>query len=96
MCTFIGEGRFDSYQKMFEHITTHKHTLPRTQTTKESNAHHERRPVHIHLPIDVAMTEIEVDSEYDVAPIPDVNVDRYINMVADNYARFTTSHYHRS
>ena len=29
------------------------------------------------------MTEIEVDSEYDVAPIPDVNVDRYINMVAD-------------
>ena len=42
--------------------------------------------MHIHLPIDVAMTEIEVDSEYDVAPIPDVNVDRYINMVVTNYA----------
>ena len=30
------------------------------------------------------MTEIEVDSEYEVAPVPDVNVDRYIDMVSDN------------
>ena len=66
--------------------TLRQHTLPRTQQLKSLEsliAIHERRPVHIHLPIDVAMTEIEVDSEYDVAPIPDVNVDRYINMVVD-------------
>ena len=85
----LGEGRFDSYQKMFEHITSASIHYSRTQQLKSLEsliAIHERRPVHIHLPIDVAMTEIEVDSEYDVAPIPDVNVDRYINMVATNYA----------
>ena len=84
----LGEGRFDSYQKMFEHITTAQAYITAENATTEiprviNAAIHERRPVHIHLPIDVAMTEIEVDSEYDVAPIPDVNVDRYIDMVAD-------------
>ena len=75
---------------MFEHITTQAYITAENATTEIPRvinaAIHERRPVHIHLPIDVAMTEIEVDSEYDVAPIPDVNVDRYIDMVADNYA----------
>lgn len=84
----LGEGRFDSYQKMFEHITTAQAYITAENATTEiprviNAAIHERRPVHIHLPIDVAMTEIEVDSEYDVAPTADVNVERYIDMVAD-------------
>ena len=37
----------------------------------------------IHLPIDVAMTEIEVESSFDVTPAPDVNVEHYIDMVAE-------------
>ena len=60
----LGEGRFDSYQKMFEHITTAQAYITAENATTEiprviNAAIHERRPVHIHLPIDVAMTEIE-------------------------------------
>ena len=68
----LGEGRFDSYQKMFEHITTAQAYITENATTEIPRvinvAIHERRPVHIHLPVDVAMTEIEVESSFDVTP----------------------------
>lgn len=63
----LGEGVFDSYSKMYEHITTATTTLTvdnaQAEITRVINkAIEERRPVHIHLPIDVALTEIEVTS----------------------------------
>lgn len=84
----LGEGKFDSYQKMFAHITTAQAYITADNATTEiprviNAAIHERRPVHIHLPIDVAMTEIDVEQSYEVAQAPEQDVQSYIDMVAE-------------
>lgn len=65
----LGEGTFDDYRKMFEHITTAQGYITTNNAVEEiprliNAAINERRPVHVHLPIDVAMTEIEVDKAF--------------------------------
>jgi TPP-dependent 2-oxoacid decarboxylase len=65
----LGEGTFDDYRKMFEHITTAQGYITTDNAVDEiprliNAAINERRPVHVHLPIDVAMTEIEVDKAF--------------------------------
>jgi TPP-dependent 2-oxoacid decarboxylase len=65
----LGEGTFDDYRKMFEHITTAQGYITTDNAVDEiprliNTAINERRPVHVHLPIDVAMTEIEVDKAF--------------------------------
>ena len=67
----LGEGRFDSYRHMFEPITTAQaYITPENATTEIPRvinaALQERRPVHIHLPIDVAMSDIEVEQPFKV------------------------------
>ncbi|MBI5974385.1 alpha-keto acid decarboxylase family protein [Staphylococcus canis] len=64
----LGEGTFDDYQKMFEPITTAQTYLTEENALTEvprviQAALENKRPVHIHLPIDVAMKEIEVPEE---------------------------------
>ena len=65
----LGEGTFDDYRKMFEPITTAQgYITPENATTEIPRliqaAINERRPVHLHLPIDVAMTEIDVSKSF--------------------------------
>lgn len=84
----LGEGKFDSYRKMFEPITTAQAYITPENATIEiprviNAALRERRPVHIHLPIDVAMEEIEIDNPYEVALTPKQDLRRYVDMVAD-------------
>lgn len=91
----LGEGKFDSYRQMFEPITTAQAYITTDNATTEiprviNAAIHERRPVHIHLPIDVAMKEIEVDTLYEVEEAPEQDVQRYVDMVADKLR--TASH----
>lgn len=91
----LGEGKFDSYRQMFEPITTAQAYITTDNATTEiprviNAAIHERRPVHIHLPIDVAMKEIEVDTPYEVEEAPEQDVQRYVGVVADKL--HTASH----
>lgn len=84
----LGEGRFDSYRHMFEPITTAQaYITPENATTEIPRvinaALQERRPVHIHLPIDVAMSDIEVEQPFKVENAPQQDVSQYIDMVAD-------------
>lgn len=70
----LGEGTFDDYRKMFEHITTAQGYITTNNAVEEiprliNAAINERRPVHVHLPIDVAMTEIEVDKAFQPSEI---------------------------
>ena len=64
---FLGEGTFDDYRKMFEPITQ-AYITPDNATTEIprviNTALQQRRPVHIHLPIDVALTEIEISNPF--------------------------------
>lgn len=90
----LGEGKFDSYRKMFEPITTAQAYITPENATIEiprviNAAIRERRPVHIHLPIDVAMEEIEIDNPFEVALTPKQDLSRYVDMVADklNHAK---------
>ena len=66
----LGEGHFDSYRHMFEPITTAQAYITTENATTEIprviNAIQERRPVHIHLPIDVAVSDIEVEQPFKV------------------------------
>ena len=64
----LGEGEFDVYQKMFKHITVAQtYITPENALTEIPRviqaALDEKRPVHIHLPIDTAMVEIEVPDQ---------------------------------
>lgn len=61
----LGEGVFDVYQKMYQHITVaQSYITPENALTEIPRviqaALDEKRPVHIHLPIDTAMVEIDV------------------------------------
>ncbi|MCJ1655430.1 alpha-keto acid decarboxylase family protein [Staphylococcus sp. NRL 21/187] len=90
----LGEGKFDSYRQMFEPITTAQAYITPENATIEiprviNAAIRERRPVHIHLPIDVAMEEIEIENPYEVALTPKQDLSRYVDMVANklNHAK---------
>src|SRR5699024_11212921 len=55
----LGEGNFDDYRKMFQPITCAQAYITQVNAQQEiprviQLAMSERRPVHIHLPIDVA------------------------------------------
>lgn len=61
----LGEGHFDSYRKMYEPITCDQSYITADNALTEipriiASAIRERRPVHIHLPIDIALKEIEI------------------------------------
>ncbi|KKB25748.1 alpha-keto acid decarboxylase family protein [Staphylococcus carnosus] len=84
----LGEGTFDNYRKMFKEITTAQgYITPENAQTEIPRlldaALAEKRPVHLHLPIDVAMTEIEVESTYEVPERKVEDVSKYIAMVKD-------------
>ena len=72
--------------KMFSHITTAQgYITPENATTEIPrliNASlQERRPVHIHLPIDVAMTEIEVTEPFKLQNPKQHDVSEYIKLI---------------
>ena len=84
----LGEGTFDDYRKMFEPITTAQgYITPENATTESPRliqaAINERRPVHLHLPIDVAMTEIDVPKSFQPEARDDQDVSHYIQMIED-------------
>ena len=84
----LGEGHFDSYRHMFEPITTAQAYITTENATTEiprviNAALQERRPVHIHLPIDVAVSDIEVEQPFKVEKTPQQDVSQYVDMVAD-------------
>ncbi len=64
----LGTGIFDAYRKMFAHITEAQTYLTTDNALTEvpriiQVAIEEKRPVHVHLPIDTAMKEIEVPDQ---------------------------------
>ncbi|MEB7434703.1 alpha-keto acid decarboxylase family protein [Staphylococcus pasteuri] len=84
----LGEGKFDDYRKMFEPITTAQGYITPDNATTEiprliQEAINERRPVHIHLPIDVAMTEIDVTSTFQPKQSTEQDISSYIKMIED-------------
>lgn len=84
----LGEGTFDDYRKMFEPITTAQGYITSENATTEiprliQAAINERRPVHLHLPIDVAMTEIDVSKSFQPEARDDQDVSHYIQMIED-------------
>lgn len=90
----LGEGSFDDYRHMFAHITTAQGYITPDNATTEiprliDAAINERRPVHIHLPIDVALTEIEITESYKVQPQEDVDASSYIQQLTTKLASAT-------
>lgn len=84
----LGEGVFDAYSKMYEHITATTTTLTANNAIEEIDrvihtALKEKRPVHIHLPIDVALTEIEVASRPKAYEHSPQNVEKFIQAVEE-------------
>ena len=84
----LGEGTFDDYRKMFEPITTAQDYITPENATTEiprliNAAIQERRPVHLHLPIDVALAEIEVSETFQPEALPQQDVQKYVNMIED-------------
>ncbi len=84
----LGEGTFDDYRKMFEPITTAQgYITPENATTEIlrliNAAIQERRPVHLHLPIDVALAEIEVSETFQPEDMPHQDVKKHIDMIED-------------
>lgn len=70
----LGEGNFDDYRKMFEPITTAQGYITSENATSEiprliQAAVNNKRPVHIHLPIDVAATEIDIKESFQLLPM---------------------------
>ncbi|WP_086427986.1 alpha-keto acid decarboxylase family protein [Staphylococcus cornubiensis] len=64
----LGNGNFDDYQKMYAQITETQTVLSEDNALTEipriiKVAMEEKRPVHVHLPIDIAAKEIEVPDE---------------------------------
>ena len=73
---------------MFEPITTAQgYITPENATTEIPRlinaAIQERRPVHLHLPIDVALAEIEVSETFQPEALPQQDVQKYVNMIED-------------
>ena len=73
---------------MFEPITTAQgYITPENATTEIPRlinaAIQERRPVHLHLPIDVALAEIEVSETFQPEDVPHQDVKKYIDMIED-------------
>ncbi|TDM39822.1 alpha-keto acid decarboxylase family protein [Macrococcoides goetzii] len=88
----LGEGVFDAYSKMYEHITCATTTLTvenaQTEIPRVINAAiRERRPVHIHLPIDVALTEIEVTDAPVAYQHAAKDVSQYIEAVKERLSK---------
>ncbi|UBH10139.1 alpha-keto acid decarboxylase family protein [Macrococcus armenti] len=84
----LGEGVFDAYSKMYEHITAATTTLTADNAIEEIDrvihtALKEKRPVHIHLPIDVALAEIEVESRPKAYEHTPQNVEKFIQVVEE-------------
>ena len=84
----LGEGNFDDYRKMYEPITTTQAYLTPENAQSEiprviEAALTEKRPVHIHLPIDVASVEIEVDQPFEVPQHQGMDVAKYVNMIKE-------------
>ncbi|MDU9348409.1 MULTISPECIES: alpha-keto acid decarboxylase family protein [Staphylococcus] len=82
----LGEGTFDDYRKMYKHITTAQgYITPENSQTEIPRlinaAINEKRPVHIHLPIDVAAVDIEVETPYQYTAPAKQDVDSYIEII---------------
>ena len=82
----LGEGTFDDYRKMYKHITTAQGYITpenaQTEIPRLINAAiNEKRPVHIHLPIDVAAVDIEVETPYQYTAPAKQDVDSYIEII---------------
>ncbi|MDU0462633.1 alpha-keto acid decarboxylase family protein [Staphylococcus ureilyticus] len=82
----LGEGTFDDYRKMYKHITTAQGYITpenaQTEIPRLINAAiNEKRPVHIHLPIDVAAVYIEVETPYQYTAPAKQDVDSYIEII---------------
>ncbi|MGV3041789.1 alpha-keto acid decarboxylase family protein [Staphylococcus rostri] len=83
----LGEGTFDDYRKMFTHITATQGYITPENATSEiprliQTAVDERRPVHIHLPIDVALTEIQVSQPFELQPTHSQDISDYVQQIA--------------
>ncbi|KAB2209633.1 alpha-keto acid decarboxylase family protein, partial [Staphylococcus epidermidis] len=83
----LGEGTFDDYRKMFAHIIVAQgYITPENATTEIprliNTAIAERRPVHLHLPIDVAISEIEIPTPFEVTAAKDTDASTYIELLA--------------
>ncbi|MGO3048931.1 pyruvate decarboxylase [Staphylococcus casei] len=84
----LGEGNFDDYRKMYEPITTAQAYVTPENAQIEiprviKAAINEKRPVHIHLPIDVAAIEIEVTEAFQFDDYQFKDTEKYINMVKE-------------
>lgn len=84
----LGEGRFDDYRNMYASITTTQAYITPENAQSEiprviSAALFEKRPVHIHLPIDVANTEIEVTASFELAEHQHMDVSKYMQMIME-------------
>lgn len=82
----LGEGTFDDYRNMFKYITAAQgYITPENATTEIPRlinaALAEKRPVHMHLPIDTATTEIEVDAPYQLPEAQTEDVSDYVSAV---------------
>ncbi|MEB7657455.1 alpha-keto acid decarboxylase family protein [Mammaliicoccus vitulinus] len=82
----LGEGKFDNYRKMFKEITTAQGYITvdnaQTEIPRLINAAiSEKRPVHLHLPIDVAQSEIDVKETYKIPERVHQDVSKYIEMI---------------
>ncbi|MBM6629514.1 alpha-keto acid decarboxylase family protein [Mammaliicoccus vitulinus] len=82
----LGEGKFDNYRKMFKEITTAQGYITvdnaQTEIPRLINAAiSEKRPVHLHLPIDVAQSEIDVKEKYKIPEPVHQDVSKYIEMI---------------
>ncbi|WP_239738411.1 alpha-keto acid decarboxylase family protein [Mammaliicoccus sp. H-M32] len=82
----LGEGKFDNYRKMFKEITTAQGYITvenaQTEIPRLINAAiAEKRPVHLHLPIDVAQSEIDVVEAFKPAEAVKQDVSKYIEMI---------------
>lgn len=84
----LGEGRFDDYRNMYASITTTQAYITPENAQSEiprviSAALFEKRPVHIHLPIDVANTEIELASSFELAEHQHRDVSKHMQMIME-------------
>lgn len=82
----LGEGKFDNYRKMFKEITTAQGYITvdnaQTEIPRLINAAiSEKRPVHLHLPIDVAQSEIDVKEAFKIPEPIHQDVSKYIEMI---------------
>ena len=84
----LGERQFDNYRKMYEEITTAQGYITTENAQQEiprliNAALSEKRPVHIHLPIDVAQSEIEITEGFKLAEPEQQDVSNIVKMVQE-------------